>query len=73
MYLDMSRAVPHLTECKFIYSALMPSLNATTFGFFFPSTVKGHSIWVGDVVGEAGSAAKITINYVPVQSIYHGS
>ena len=71
-YLDMSHAVPHLNQCKFIYFALMPSLNATTFGFF-SSTIKGRSIWVGDVVGEAGSAAKIMTNYVPVQFICHGS
>ena len=38
----------------------------------FSITVKGHSIWVGDVVGDADSAAKIMINYyVPVQFICH--
>ena len=59
-----------LTQCKCIYFALLPSW--TPPHSFSLRAIKGCSFWVGDVVGEAGSA-KIVINYVPVQFNRHGS
>ena len=73
MYLDTFRAmyVPFDSVQVYLFCA-DAELNATTL-VFFSRAIKGHSFWVGDVVGEAGSAAKIVINYVPVQFICHGS